>query len=256
MRKPPDTDRDPTWPPQSVILNTPYVVRRQLGRGGMGSVYEVHHRDTRLVYACKVLSTRVAAHPALAERVVREAEAGAVAGEIFVDGKTAGPYADGVELTLETGLHDVEVRDGQRVVARARVRVEPGGRSEAKLTRLAEPPPPPTSPPSTSVRPFTEPPPVVIRPRPSAWPWALGDTAPAGRRARAVRAAGEKRRSTCGRPRGRSSRRGARGRATRRRCSWARSRRRPRRTRATPSGRHTSWSMRATSTSPTSARSM
>jgi hypothetical protein len=102
---------------------------------------------------------------------------GAVAGEIFVDGKTAGPYADGVELTLETGLHDVEVRDGQRAVARARVRTEPGGRYETKLTRLAEPPPPPVSP---SVRPFTEPPPVVLRPRPSAWPWVLGGTAAAG----------------------------------------------------------------------------
>jgi hypothetical protein len=101
--------------------------------------------------------------------------AGAVAGEVFVDGKTAGPYADGVELTLETGLHDVEVRDGQRVVARARVRVETGGRSEAKLTRLAEPPPP-ASPP---VRPVTDPP-EVIRPRPSAWPWVLGGVGVAG----------------------------------------------------------------------------
>ncbi|HEU4408220.1 MAG TPA: serine/threonine-protein kinase [Polyangiaceae bacterium] len=74
MRKPPDTDHDPTWAPQSVILNTPYIVRGELGRGGMGSVYEVQHRVTRLVYAFKVLSTRVAEHPALAERVVREAE--------------------------------------------------------------------------------------------------------------------------------------------------------------------------------------
>lgn len=105
---------------------------------------------------------------------------GAVAGEIFVDGKTTGPYADGVELTLETGLHDVEVRDGQRVVARARVRVEPGGRSEAKLTRLAEPPQAPLWPASPPVRPLPEPPPVVVGPRPSAWPWVLGGAAAVG----------------------------------------------------------------------------
>ncbi|HEU4410186.1 MAG TPA: protein kinase [Polyangiaceae bacterium] len=74
MRKPPGTDHDPTWAPQSVIESTSYLVRRQLGRGGMGSVYEVEHLETRLVYAFKVLSTRVAEHPALAERVVREAE--------------------------------------------------------------------------------------------------------------------------------------------------------------------------------------
>jgi hypothetical protein len=106
--------------------------------------------------------------------------AGAVAGEIFVDGKPTGPYADGVELTLETGLHEVEVRDGQHVVARARVRVEPGGRSEAKLTRLAEPPQAPTWPASPSGRPFAEPPAVVVRPRASAWPWVLGGATGAG----------------------------------------------------------------------------
>ncbi|HEU4409609.1 MAG TPA: hypothetical protein VFS43_30420 [Polyangiaceae bacterium] len=44
MRKPPDTDQGPTWAPQSVIESTSYLVRRQLGRGGTGSVYEVQHR--------------------------------------------------------------------------------------------------------------------------------------------------------------------------------------------------------------------
>jgi serine/threonine protein kinase len=45
-----------------------------LGRGGMGSVYEVRHLDTGHVRAMKVLSTRVAEHPELAERVEREAQ--------------------------------------------------------------------------------------------------------------------------------------------------------------------------------------
>jgi serine/threonine protein kinase len=74
MRKPPDDTQGPTWLPRSLIVSTPYRVRHELGRGGMGSVYEVEHTETGLLYAFKVLSTRVAAYPELAERVVREAE--------------------------------------------------------------------------------------------------------------------------------------------------------------------------------------
>ncbi|HEU4406894.1 MAG TPA: protein kinase [Polyangiaceae bacterium] len=74
MRKPPDVHQGPTWGAGSVIIDTPYVVLRELGRGGMGTVYEVRHLDLRQIYALKVLSTRVAEHPELAERVVREAE--------------------------------------------------------------------------------------------------------------------------------------------------------------------------------------
>lgn len=74
MRKPPDDTHGMTWGTGSVIVSTRYVVRGALGRGGMGSVYEAQHLDTGQVYAFKVLSTRVAEHDALAERVVREAE--------------------------------------------------------------------------------------------------------------------------------------------------------------------------------------
>ncbi|HEU4408219.1 MAG TPA: hypothetical protein VFS43_23355 [Polyangiaceae bacterium] len=101
---------------------------------------------------------------------------GASAGELVVDGRPAGPYVSGVELTLETGEHFLEVRDGQRTLARGRARIEPGGRSEATLMAVAEPAPPVSSPPS---RP-RDPPPVVVSPRPSAWPWVLGGTAAAG----------------------------------------------------------------------------
>jgi serine/threonine protein kinase len=73
MRKPPDDDRGPTWGAGALITGTPYGVLRELGRGGMSTVYEVRHVDTGLVYAFKVLSTRVAEHPELVERVEREA---------------------------------------------------------------------------------------------------------------------------------------------------------------------------------------
>lgn len=102
--------------------------------------------------------------------------AGVFGGELVVDGKPAGSYGDGIELTIETGEHFLEVRDGPRVIARGRTRVEPGGRSEAQLTPVASPPP---EPPATRP-PFHEPPPVVVRSRASAWPWVLGGVGVAG----------------------------------------------------------------------------
>ncbi|HEU4534155.1 MAG TPA: hypothetical protein VFS00_08555, partial [Polyangiaceae bacterium] len=98
---------------------------------------------------------------------------GGPAGELFVDGTPAGAYVTGAELTLATGEHVLEVRDGPRVLARGRTRIEPGGRSQATLMPVAElaPPPPP---------PDHGPPPIVVRPRPSAWPWVLGGVGVAG----------------------------------------------------------------------------
>ncbi|HEU4406895.1 MAG TPA: hypothetical protein VFS43_16630 [Polyangiaceae bacterium] len=102
------------------------------------------------------------------DRVGDLALAGAFEGDLVVDGRPQGAYAPGVELTLVAGEHEIEVRQGLKVVARARARVEVGGRAEARLEPVAEPTP--TPPPRLP----TEPPPVVIRPRASAWPWALG----------------------------------------------------------------------------------
>jgi hypothetical protein len=101
---------------------------------------------------------------------------GGPAGELFVDGKPAGAYADGTELTLETGEHVLEVRDGPRVLSRGRARIEPGGRSEARLTYVAEPAPAP----SATQAPYHGPPPITVRPKASAWPWALGGVGVAG----------------------------------------------------------------------------
>jgi hypothetical protein len=108
------------------------------------------------------------------EKVGDLALSGAAQGELVVDGQSQGSYAPGVELTLFAGEHAVEVRQGPRVVARASARVEPGGRAEAKLEPVAEPAP---SPPS---RLPTESSPIVVRPKASAWPWALGGAAAAG----------------------------------------------------------------------------
>lgn len=107
------------------------------------------------------------------ERVGDVALLGAFEGELAVDGNAAGPYAGGAELTLLGGGHDLEVREGQKVLAHARVSVEPGGRAKAQLEAVREPPP------VTPWRP-PNPPPVTITPRSSAWPWVLGGVAGAG----------------------------------------------------------------------------
>lgn len=100
---------------------------------------------------------------------------GDASGELAVDGRDEGPYAPGVELTLPAGERAIEVRRGDRVVARARVAVEAGGRAEARLEPVVEaaPAPPPGRMPS-------EPPATVVRPRASAWPWVLGGVGVAG----------------------------------------------------------------------------
>ncbi|HEU4409610.1 MAG TPA: hypothetical protein VFS43_30425 [Polyangiaceae bacterium] len=101
---------------------------------------------------------------------------GGPAGELIVDGKPAGAYVSGAELTLETGEHLLEVRDGPRVLARGRARVEPGGRSEATMMPVAEPAPAPLPP----QPPYHDPPPVTVRPKAAAWPWVLGGVGVAG----------------------------------------------------------------------------
>jgi hypothetical protein len=107
------------------------------------------------------------------EKVGDVALSGAAEGELIVDGAAAGTYAPGAELTLPAGEHALEVRQGQRVVARARTRVASGARAEARLEAVAAPELP-------AARPVNGPPGVVIRPRPSAWPWVLGGVAVAG----------------------------------------------------------------------------
>ncbi len=99
---------------------------------------------------------------------------GAFGGEMVVDGKPAGPYGDGIELTLETGEHFLEVHDGPRVIARGRTRIEPGGRSQAQLMPVALPAPESLPPP------HHDPPPITVRPKASAWPWVLGGVGVAG----------------------------------------------------------------------------
>src|SRR5579863_2713196 len=52
-----------------------YEIKRQLGRGGMGAVYEAIHRDLKKRVAVKVLSGPFAANEEAKQRFLREGEA-------------------------------------------------------------------------------------------------------------------------------------------------------------------------------------
>src|SRR5262245_59156852 len=52
-----------------------YEIKRQLGRGGMGAVYEAVHRDLKKRVAVKVLSQALAANEEARQRFLREGEA-------------------------------------------------------------------------------------------------------------------------------------------------------------------------------------
>jgi hypothetical protein len=108
------------------------------------------------------------------EKVGDVVVAGAFQGELVVDGKPQGAYAPGAELTLPAGEHEVEVRQGPRVVARGRARVAARAAAGVTLEAVA------ASAVAGPTGPVNEPPRVTIRPKASAWPWVLGGTAAVG----------------------------------------------------------------------------
>jgi hypothetical protein len=108
------------------------------------------------------------------ERVGDLAVVGPAEGELVVDGRAEGTYAPGTELTLIAGEHNLEVRQGPRVVARAHARVVAGAQAAVTLEAVAAPAV------AAPLAPVNEPPRVTIRPKPSAWPWVLGGATAAG----------------------------------------------------------------------------
>lgn len=61
------------WKPGDVIENR-YEILEQIGLGGMGAVWKVHHREWDRVLALKMPLLHLVSSPALRERFVREAE--------------------------------------------------------------------------------------------------------------------------------------------------------------------------------------
>jgi serine/threonine-protein kinase len=57
------------------VVDTRYELRRLVARGGMGLVFEAHHRFTRRAVALKILPAEVRERPEYRDRLVREAHA-------------------------------------------------------------------------------------------------------------------------------------------------------------------------------------
>jgi serine/threonine-protein kinase len=96
--------------PLGQILGKKFLVRRQLGSGGMGAVFEVEHVLTRRVGALKLLHARYAAMPQVVARFVMEASAaGRIDNPLIVQTFDAGELASGepymfMELLSGTSL--------------------------------------------------------------------------------------------------------------------------------------------------------
>jgi len=69
------TTADPTLPPGTRLAH--YVIRREIGVGAMGTVYEAHDTSLDRSVAVKVLKPQIAGDEAVVERFFREARAAA-----------------------------------------------------------------------------------------------------------------------------------------------------------------------------------
>ena len=94
------------------ILGKKYLVRRVLGAGGMGVVYEVEHVLTKRLGALKLLHRSVASEARIVERFVREASAaGRIGSPHIVETWDAGELPTGEPSTIMELLEGSPVRD-------------------------------------------------------------------------------------------------------------------------------------------------
>jgi eukaryotic-like serine/threonine-protein kinase len=94
------------------ILGKKYLVRRVLGAGGMGVVYEVEHVLTKRLGALKLLHQSVASEPRIVERFVREASAaGRIGSPHIVETWDAGELPTGEPYMIMELLEGSPVRD-------------------------------------------------------------------------------------------------------------------------------------------------
>lgn len=98
-----------------------FELRREIGRGGMGTVYEAWQQSLHRPVALKVLAHHIAAAPAAVQRFQREAQAAAKLNHthitpIFAQGAENGVYYYAMELVDGPSLHAIIC------AARARVR--------------------------------------------------------------------------------------------------------------------------------------
>ncbi|MDO9021923.1 MAG: protein kinase [Deltaproteobacteria bacterium] len=94
-----------------LIIDDRYEVRRQLGRGGMSTIYEVEHRYTTRRLALKVLNATYASHAVARRQLLDEARAlGAVRHPYVIEVHDAG--FDGSRVYVVTELLEGRSLDG------------------------------------------------------------------------------------------------------------------------------------------------
>ena len=89
-----------------------FELRREIGRGGMGTVYEAWQRSLQRVVALKVLGTHVSSSPSAVLRFQREAQAAAKLHHthiipIHAQGEQDGIYYYAMELVEGRGLNAI-----------------------------------------------------------------------------------------------------------------------------------------------------
>ena len=89
-----------------------FELRREIGRGGMGTVYEAWQRSLQRTVALKVLSSHISATPKAVVRFKREAQAAAKLHHIhivpiFAQGETDGIYYYAMELIVGESLNAI-----------------------------------------------------------------------------------------------------------------------------------------------------
>jgi serine/threonine protein kinase len=117
--KPWMTDDPQTDTLEGTILGKKFLVRRLIGSGGMGSVYEVEHVVTKRVGALKLLHATYASVGQVVERFLREASAaGRIGNRHIVETYDAGELSSGepyifMELLSGTSVRELLVSRGR-----------------------------------------------------------------------------------------------------------------------------------------------
>jgi uncharacterized RDD family membrane protein YckC len=115
-------DDDASLPPSTPLAH--YVVRRRIGSGAMGTVYEAHDGSLDRTVAIKVVNPEFADDPAVVDRFSREARAAARANHenlthVYFVGAAAGRPFYAMELVPGETLEERVTRDGPLSLSQA-----------------------------------------------------------------------------------------------------------------------------------------
>ncbi|MFQ5590935.1 MAG: serine/threonine-protein kinase, partial [Phycisphaerae bacterium] len=110
----------PSVPGEGTVVLGDFELRREIGRGGMGTVYEAWQRSLQRVVALKVLGQHISSSSNAVQRFKREAHAAARLHHthiipIFAQGEESGVYYYAMELVEGPTLNDIISTARQRL---------------------------------------------------------------------------------------------------------------------------------------------